>query len=92
MWILARHGEDTALVTPWGYAFSTDQDEDLKAYIYTDRPVYRPGHTVHIKACDSQGEERRARSAGREDVNLKVTDADGKAVLSRIWRFRRMGR
>ena len=23
--------------------------EDLTSYIYTDRPVYRPGHTVHFK-------------------------------------------
>ena len=23
---------------------------EARAYIYTDRPVYRPGHTVHIKA------------------------------------------
>ena len=23
---------------------------ELAAYIYTDKPIYRPGHTVHIKA------------------------------------------
>ena len=50
VWILARHGADTAIVTPYGYAFSSDRTTDLTAFVYTDRPVYRPGHTVHIKA------------------------------------------
>ncbi|UWZ82281.1 alpha-2-macroglobulin family protein [Occallatibacter riparius] len=49
VWILARHGDDAALVTPWGYSFHSQNSNDLDAYVYTDRPVYRPGHTVHIK-------------------------------------------
>ncbi len=48
--ILAQHGADAALVTPWSYGFSGDTSSPVRAYVYTDRPVYRPGHTVHIKA------------------------------------------
>ena len=54
VWILARHGQDVAIVTPWSYGFGPDRASDLQAYIYTDRPVYRPGHTVHIKAVIRQ--------------------------------------
>ena len=50
VWILARHGADAALVTPWSYNFGQQNQRNSLAYIYTDRPVYRPGHTVHIKA------------------------------------------
>ena len=28
-------------------------------YIYTDRPVYRPGHTVHFKGVLRQRDGRR---------------------------------
>ncbi len=49
VWILARHGDDNALVTPWGYNFGQQNEQQGRAYFYTDRPVYRPGHTVHIK-------------------------------------------
>ena len=50
VWIMARHGADVALITPYGYAFGAGRSNELTSYIYTDRPVYRPGHTVHIKA------------------------------------------
>jgi len=83
VWMLARHGEDAALVTPWGYAFSTDQNQDLKAYIYTDRPVYRPGHTVHIKGIIRTEKNDALDLPDEKTVKLKVTDADGKAVLSK---------
>ena len=48
--MLARHGSDAAIITPEGYAFGADRATGLTAYVYTDRPVYPPGHTVHIKA------------------------------------------
>ena len=54
VWILARHGADAALVTPWGYDFAGNGAQQERAYIYTDRPVYRPGHTVHIKGIVRQ--------------------------------------
>jgi len=48
---------DVAIVTPWSYGFGQDTTSDLKAYVYTDRPVYRPGHTVHIKAVIRQNKD-----------------------------------
>ena len=46
--ILARNGADYAVNTLASYAFSVNQPTWM-GYIYTDRPVYRPGHTVHFK-------------------------------------------
>jgi uncharacterized protein YfaS (alpha-2-macroglobulin family) len=82
VWILARRGADAALVTPWSYAFSGYQPPDLKAYVYTDRPVYRPGHTVHIKAVLRKEIEDALDLPDDRTVQLKVTDSGGKAVLS----------
>ena len=82
VWILARHGQDVAIVTPWGYNFGPDRATDLQAYIYTDRPVYRPGHTVHIKAVIRQEKDDQQILPAVKTVKLTVTDADNKAVLT----------
>ncbi|HEY1901690.1 MAG TPA: MG2 domain-containing protein [Terracidiphilus sp.] len=81
VWILARHGGDAALVTPWGYNFAAEPLADLKAYIYTDRPVYRPGHTVHIKAILRKEINDTVLLSDVKMLKLKVTDADSKVVL-----------
>jgi alpha-2-macroglobulin len=81
VWILAHHGDQTALVTPWSYSFSSNQSTDLKAYVYTDRPVYRPGHTVHIKAIVRKEQNDQLLLPDAKTIKLKVTDADNKSVL-----------
>jgi uncharacterized protein YfaS (alpha-2-macroglobulin family) len=48
--VLAVHGDDVALVTPYSYSLSSDPSQDWTGYVYSDRPVYRPGDTVHFKA------------------------------------------
>ncbi len=81
VWILARHGADAAIITPYGYAFSADRAKDLTAFVYTDRPVYRPGHTVHIKAVIRKkvGDTLDLPDAGT--IAITVTDADNKTVF-----------
>jgi alpha-2-macroglobulin len=82
VWIIARHGADAALITPYGYAFAADRTNDLTAYVYTDRPVYRPGHTVHIKAVVRRLKDDALDLPADKTLELKVTDADNKAVLT----------
>ena len=83
VWVLARHGSDAALVTPYGYAFGPDRPTDLTAYVYTDRPVYRPGHTVHIKAVVRRRKDDSLDLPEDATLQLKVTDADNKVVLKK---------
>ena len=47
--IVARTNDDYAVNTLAGYSFNVNH-EDFTGYVYTDRPVYRPGHTVHFRA------------------------------------------
>jgi uncharacterized protein YfaS (alpha-2-macroglobulin family) len=82
VWILARHGSDAAIITPYGYAFGADRTTDLTAYIYTDRPVYRPGHMVHIKAVIRRQKDDALLLPEDKTLELKVTDADNKVVLT----------
>ncbi len=82
LWIMARHGSDAAVMTPYGYGFITNRTTDLTAYVYTDRPVYRPGHTVHIKAIVRHEKDDALLLPEDTSLQLKVTDADNKAVLT----------
>ena len=81
VWIMARHGADAALITPYGYAFGNSEARDLTAYVYTDRPVYRPGHTVHIKAVVRQKKDDAVLLPQEKTLQIKVRDADNKVVL-----------
>jgi uncharacterized protein YfaS (alpha-2-macroglobulin family) len=83
VWILARHGADEAIVTPWGYGFEDQNDRQVRAYIYTDRPVYRPGHTVHIKAVIRKEKDDTLDLPDQTALTLQVTDSENKTVLSK---------
>lgn len=48
--ILARSKDDYAVSALESWSLGTAQAERLMGYVYTDRPVYRPGHTVHFRA------------------------------------------
>ncbi|MGA7651171.1 MAG: MG2 domain-containing protein [Terracidiphilus sp.] len=80
VWILARRGEDAALVTPWGYGFSQNGQQNERAFLYTDRPVYRPGHTVDIKGILRKEQNDTLLLPDEKTVTLTVTGPDDKTV------------
>ncbi|MGB8260440.1 MAG: MG2 domain-containing protein [Terracidiphilus sp.] len=83
LWMMARHGADAAIITPYGYSFTSDRQTDLNAYVYTDRPVYRPGHTVHIKAVVRKQKDDALDLPDERTLHLRVTDANNKALLDK---------
>ncbi|MGA9061495.1 MAG: MG2 domain-containing protein [Terracidiphilus sp.] len=83
VWILARHGADAALVTPWSYNFSANGAPQERAYIYTDRPVYRPGHTVHIKGIVRREQNDTLVLPDERTLTLRVTGPDDKIVFNK---------
>ncbi len=85
-------GTDAALVTPWSYNFGQQNQREARAYIYTDRPVYRPGHTVHIKAIVRMKKDDTLQLPQGWTPTLEVTDSNSKTVFSRDIAFRRTGR
>ncbi len=48
--VLATSAEQFAINTPGAWNLGDDPDASLRGYTYTDRPVYRPGDTVHFKS------------------------------------------
>ena len=47
--VIASGAGEFAINTPGAWNLGTGADAALKAYAYTDRPVYRPGDIVHFK-------------------------------------------
>lgn len=75
--LLARRGEDFAASSLYGWALSTDPDRRTTGYVYTDRPVYRPGHQVRFRAIlRLQTDSGYALPAHRQ-VQVEVDASDG---------------
>jgi alpha-2-macroglobulin len=80
--VVARNHDDYAVSTLAGYAFGVDREE-WKGYVYTDRPVYRPGHTVHFKAILRTQSPAGYEVPAGKTVSVQVQDADQKPVYQK---------
>ncbi len=78
--ILGVHEKDVALVAPYYFNISSNPDEDWTGYIYTDRPVYRPGHTVHFKGIVRARNGEKYRVPTGEPVEINVEDTNSRQV------------
>jgi uncharacterized protein YfaS (alpha-2-macroglobulin family) len=80
--IIAVHEKDVALVAPYYFNISSNPQEDWTGYVYTDRPVYRPGHTVHFRGIlRRMNGDKYAVPAG-ETVTATVEDPNSKQVFN----------
>jgi uncharacterized protein YfaS (alpha-2-macroglobulin family) len=82
-WVLATHGDDVAAVTPGGYALSGWQGGRWSSYVYTDRPVYRPGHTVHWKGILRARVENHLELPKLATIHVTIADQDDHALLDK---------
>lgn len=68
----------------YGYEEYEEGGENLKGYIYTDRPVYRPTHKVNfkgiIRAVDSNGAYK---PVSDNTVNVTIEDPNGANILTK---------
>ena len=89
--VMARTKDDFAVSAPWSYWMDTDPTRSLAAYIYTDRPVYRPGDTVHFKAILRTRSGFTYQAPAYTDFNLKISDTEGKDVFAATLKSSAMG-
>ncbi len=90
-----RSGVDSAIITDWadqlGYAGGSESAS--RTYVYTDRPIYRPGQTVYARGIDRIGFDGSYESTMGESVPFTVYDArdakiyDTKLTMSRYGTF-----
>jgi uncharacterized protein YfaS (alpha-2-macroglobulin family) len=79
--IVAVHGEDVAVLTPYAWNLSSNPGEDITGYIYTDRPIYRPGHTVHFKVILRAHNGDAYQLTSGKPVQVEIQDPTGKTAL-----------
>lgn len=79
---VVRFGLDTAVITDWADTLrdAGKTRDTSRTYVYTDRPIYRPGHTVHIRGIDRIGFDGSYEVWNRDDVKLEVFDSQGNRV------------
>ena len=82
-WVLATRGDDVAAVTPGGYALSGWQGGRWSSYVYTDRPVYRPGHVVHWKGILRARVENHLQLPKLANIHVTIADQDDHALLDK---------
>ena len=78
--VLARSGEDFAVASVYSWYLSTAKERYWVGYVYTDRPVYRPGHTMNFKAILRNDLSQNYQLPDAGEVDVEVQDPDNNAV------------
>ncbi|MCC6164474.1 MAG: hypothetical protein IT182_14080 [Acidobacteria bacterium] len=81
---VATCGEQAVASTPPSYGLGTTGRE-LVAHVFTDRPIYRPGHTVKAKAILRWRTGIAIEPFDAQSVEMTITDRTGR-VLQRVRR------
>jgi len=89
--VMASTASDFAVNAPYSWYLSSDAARTLTSYVYTDRPVYRPGDTVHFKVI------LRARPGvlytlpPNVQYRVEVLDPESKSVFAKSMTLSPMG-
>jgi uncharacterized protein YfaS (alpha-2-macroglobulin family) len=79
---VARCGDQMAATDPGGWSVQAPV-RDLAAYVYTDKPIYRPGHSVHVKAVLRWRQQDALAAFDRGDVEMVASDPNDKVIFRR---------
>jgi uncharacterized protein YfaS (alpha-2-macroglobulin family) len=80
-WVVASVGGQIAISTPGSYSLTETSGGKYAGYAFTERPVYRPTHTVHWKAIvrEHQGNALVMPKSG--SLHVTISDENQKAVF-----------
>jgi alpha-2-macroglobulin len=77
---VARCGGQVIASDP-GSWYLNEPPRQLVGYVYTDKPIYRPGHTAHVKAVLRWRERDALLPFDRATVELAASDVNDKVVF-----------
>lgn len=77
---LAQCGAQHAVTDPGSWSLRQPARE-LAALVYTDKPIYRPGHTVHVKAILRWRQMDALVRFDRPEAEIAVSDTNDKVVF-----------
>ena len=79
---VAQCGDQMAATDPGAWSLQ-EPARELAGYIYTDKPIYRPGHTVHTKAVLRWRHLDALAKFDRAEVEVVASDPNDKVVFRR---------
>ena len=72
--VLVTYNDQFAVNTPGAWNLGSASDRNLRGYTYTDRPVYRPGDTVHFKTIVRSENPSGYTLPQQRDLRLELRD------------------
>src|SRR5271166_2819922 len=72
--VLTTFNDQFAVNTPGAWNLGSASDRNLRGYTYTDRPVYRPGDTVHFKTIVRSENPSGYTIPQQRDLRLELRD------------------
>ncbi len=83
LWIVSAKDRDVAISTPGGWMLSFTSTRDTVGYAFTERPVYRPTHTVHWKAILRDKSGNALAMPKQAKVHVTILDGADQAVFEK---------
>jgi uncharacterized protein YfaS (alpha-2-macroglobulin family) len=83
-WVVADKGDEFAATTPSGWSLNMTDGSKYVGYAFTDRPVYRPTHTVHWKAILREHNGNSLVLPKQSNVHVTISDGTDKAVFDKL--------
>lgn len=81
--VVARRGADSAMISIESWPLRENRDQLAIGYIYTDRPVYRPGDKVGFRGI-LRGEDANGwKMPDTADIDCEIMDPEGKPIFKR---------
>lgn len=82
---LARQGKDYAVVgdSYYPYWHGAFHGQGLRVYGYTDRPIYRPGQTVHFRQLIRDYQQGELRLPTQRQAIVRIQDARGQRLYEK---------
>jgi hypothetical protein len=81
-------------IAPWNFQTSINfqfSPPELAGYLYTDRPIYRPGETVYFKGVVRADDDANYSIASADDLGVTIRDDQGRLVDSHAIALSDMG-
>ncbi len=82
--VMATPPGDFAINALPSYSFNRGQRDQLTGYVYTDRPVYRPGHKLGYRAILRAPTAKGYDLPALQKATVEISDPEGKTVFREV--------
>lgn len=71
-------------ISPWNFDIDyTSSPDEYLGYVYTDRPIYRPEHTVYFKGIIRQDNDAKFKTPDFKTVKVKIEDPQSETIFEK---------